>query len=728
MGYVQLAYQDRLRTYFAVKRINPELLDNESVVDRFLTEARTTAQVVHNYVVRVLDIDEDADGPYIRMEFVPGPHPAPEGSDWPRELPNPPLDLEQCVKRFGPLSADAALVLAVQLCSAVETAHKRDIIHRDIKPANILLNDKLEPKLIDFGLARQASESELGATMPGARLLTLGYGAPEQEIDASTVDGRADVYAVGATLYFAITGHSPRHFRESDLPEALRPIVAKAMTRDRERRYQTIGELEADLDVARKRLAMSDGRPAQPAKPGAAVLATGVCYACGHMHGGDADARKFCASCGAALQTPCLKCQSPNPIWARFCGQCAVDLFGTVKQRQEEFVAIQRDMPALLEQYNIDDAKANAGRILETVDPRFDEAREWAREQREGPIKLCEGQARAMLQNVINRVDVMSQNQLYDEAVEVIDKLHPALRENLTRPTIARNGGLRVLDLRQRMSGAANRVRELVQQINDLIAADKHEEVADPAKELEALRKGHVDAARAREYALRRAKEIEADDFARAMGSRNPDDSRRYISFYKDRLGLARPRMEQVRDHHLRVLRPAAHRAGFRNRELQEEYLRERSPAQAGSDRNRAIKLLFFVMLIHAVLFGGPIAYIAAGLSSLDVAWKWAAVVSILLFIKHARRTAPKHSGGVVALKIGVFLIAPLCVAQYLSQGGERDFDPAVALEGLYVGVGIVFAVNVLLMLITGLGKRVAARPPRPMFAQFCSLLVFGKT
>lgn len=171
------------------------------------------------------------------------------------EAPNPPLDLDEFVKAKGAMDPAKTVALGIKLCSAVKYAHKRGVIHRDIKPANILFNDDWEPKLADFGLARQVNTQQEGATLAGAQLLTLGYGAPEQEVDASKVDERADIYGMGGTLWFAISGQNPRFFRESEVPEVLRTVLAKALHKDREKRYQTAAEFEealAGLDLRLK--------------------------------------------------------------------------------------------------------------------------------------------------------------------------------------------------------------------------------------------------------------------------------------------------------------------------------------------------------------------------------------------------------------------------------------------------------------------------------------------
>ena len=201
--------------------MSAEFAGNPRLLERFRTEGRSVAALAHFHIVHVYAMEEDEEGPYIAMEYVAGPAFA-HRDDWPPELPNPPLDLEEYVTRKGKFDVPGAVQIGQKLCAAVAYAHKHGVIHRDIKPANIMMNEEGEPKLVDFGLARQGGNKREGMTLAGARMLTIGYGAPEQESDASQVDERADIYALGATIWFLLTGENPRHFRESEVPGAAR--------------------------------------------------------------------------------------------------------------------------------------------------------------------------------------------------------------------------------------------------------------------------------------------------------------------------------------------------------------------------------------------------------------------------------------------------------------------------------------------------------------------------
>ena len=500
MGVVQLALDQRLRRHVAIKRITGELADSETAVDRFLAEARSAAALRHANVVSIYDFGEDAEGPYILMQFVEGPRPATEGQDWPDAVGlNPPLDLQRLVELDGPLPLLDALELAKKLCAAAAHAHKLKpkVIHRDIKPANVLFDKSGEPLLVDFGLARRDSDADDEAdraaahvTQVGARLLTLGYGAPEQEVDASSVDERADLYAIGATLYFALTGQSPRHYRESDLPEAVRHVVAKAMERDREKRHASADELLRDLERARQRAAMSGGGIGSASAAG--VVETGVCYTCGHLDvSAQSDGRKYCEACGADLLVACPKCEGNNYIWARFCGSCREDLHEHARQTTERFEALKTQLPELLEEWSIDEAKARINEVRGTTDPRYAGHREWAAQQHKVAIKQREQDARSLVLQHIAAAETAAESHNFVGAVAELDDLPEALRRRLEEPTIALLGGDAVRSNRRRFAESAQRVDELARSIRSHISREEYPPLNRLCIELHAMQPSH---------------------------------------------------------------------------------------------------------------------------------------------------------------------------------------------------------------------------------------------
>jgi len=376
MGSVSLAQDVRLRRWVALKRLSEQYANDSRLLARFHTEAQSVAALSHFHIVQVYAMDEDDEGPYIAMEYVAGPgQVAREG--WPGNLPHPPMDLEDLVKNQGVLKVEEAAKLGIKLCSAVGYAHKRGVIHRDIKPANILLNEEGEPKLADFGLARQVNTQHEGMTMAGAQLLTLGYGAPEQETDASRVDERADLYALGATLWFAITGQNPRFFRESEVPGPLRPILSKALEKDREKRFQSAAELEQALSKLDPRARFV---PQATAIDG---LLPGCCPKCNHQHDLSDKAsakRKFCESCGTALLEPCLKCGAENGVWAKFCGPCGADLNATLNAEIARLQTERDRADVHHKSYQFPEALQILTPMAAVKHPRLKEFRDWAAE------------------------------------------------------------------------------------------------------------------------------------------------------------------------------------------------------------------------------------------------------------------------------------------------------------------------------------------------------------
>ncbi len=268
---VYKAIDRRLGRVVALKRIRPDRPQTRRAVQRFVQEARAIARLNHFNIVQVYDIGQDDDGLFIAMEYIEGE------------------SLGVKLRRDGAQSLRYALDLGRQLCRALDIAHSQGVIHRDVKPRNILLSKDGVPKLVDFGLASTGNSED--GTAEGAGLGTLYYAAPEQFASARGVDARADVFAVGATLYEVITGQSPSQVRESLLPDAVRPVLLKALARDREDRYAAVDELEQAL----RNIAL-----AQAATEATNTTALQVirCARCGHENPG---AVEFCGSCGFAL-------------------------------------------------------------------------------------------------------------------------------------------------------------------------------------------------------------------------------------------------------------------------------------------------------------------------------------------------------------------------------------------------------------------------------------------
>ena len=190
MGEVSLAYDDRLKRHVALKTLIAVKDDGREAL---LHEARAVAALSHPGIASIFDIIEDGDRAYIVMEYVEG-------------------DTLAARLRDGPLRANEATDIGVQICDALSAAHARHIIHRDLKPGNIMIGPGNRPKILDFGLARRdstaaasaptaAASSAVGGNLTG----TVGYIAPEQML-GKPVDQRCDIYSLGAVLFEMFTG------------------------------------------------------------------------------------------------------------------------------------------------------------------------------------------------------------------------------------------------------------------------------------------------------------------------------------------------------------------------------------------------------------------------------------------------------------------------------------------------------------------------------------------
>ena len=244
MGEVHLCRDTKVGREVAIKFLRLDLVADAPLLERFRREARAVGQLAHAHIVTLYDYEVDASGTYLVMELLRG------------------VDLAAHVRANGPLAPAEVRRIALQVLDALEYAHARQIVHRDIKPSNLFLQENGVVKVLDFGLARSAGDGSL--SIVGAGLGTADYVAPEQAEDATRADARSDQFSLGATLYFLLTGKSPRAMRERELPEAWRELVFRMAESVPEGRY-------ADLRAVRVELQELDVREAP--KPPISVVA-----------------------------------------------------------------------------------------------------------------------------------------------------------------------------------------------------------------------------------------------------------------------------------------------------------------------------------------------------------------------------------------------------------------------------------------------------------------------
>lgn len=254
MGTVYLAEHRVMGRQVALKVINRRLLRHQLAIERFRQEVQAAARLNHRNIVTAFDAEQAGDLHFLVMEYVDG------------------TDLATVVARRGPLPVLHACHAIIQAAQGLQHAHEQGMVHRDIKPQNLMRTRKGVIKILDFGLARLAAPSESGAapaglTLEGVTLGTPDYIAPEQARDARRADIRSDLYSLGCTLYFLLTGVVPfptgtavekllAHCTASPtpvsqlragLPEPLVEILERMMARDPADRFQTPEEVAAAL-------------------------------------------------------------------------------------------------------------------------------------------------------------------------------------------------------------------------------------------------------------------------------------------------------------------------------------------------------------------------------------------------------------------------------------------------------------------------------------------------
>ena len=203
MSSVYLAEHVLMQRRVAIKVLPKNRVSDSSYLARFHREAQAAALLDHRNIVRVYDVDNDGNVHYMVMEYV-------EGSD-----------LQQMVKRSGPMEYAVAADFIRQAAEGLACAHEAGLIHRDVKPANLLVDRQNVVKVLDLGLALVTGEEKASLTVTYDEnvLGTADYLAPEQALNSHTVDGRADIYGLGCSLYYMLTGHAP--FSEGTLPQRL---------------------------------------------------------------------------------------------------------------------------------------------------------------------------------------------------------------------------------------------------------------------------------------------------------------------------------------------------------------------------------------------------------------------------------------------------------------------------------------------------------------------------
>src|SRR6202049_230222 len=249
MGVTYKAFDTNLRSDVALKVINSQFLNSEMARQRFLREARAAASLRHPNVATVFHLGNSEGGFYYAMEYVEGE------------------TVERRLQREGPLAPELALRITRQVSRALIAADRQKLVHRDIKPSNIMLvvdeeEDHLLVKVIDFGLAKSLVAAA-DQSLPVSRGGFVGpphFASPEQ-LEEQEIDVRSDIYSLGATLWFTLTGRPPfqgskdsvihQHLSQPLPPELLsklhpriRALVERMQAKNPDDRFQTPGELK----------------------------------------------------------------------------------------------------------------------------------------------------------------------------------------------------------------------------------------------------------------------------------------------------------------------------------------------------------------------------------------------------------------------------------------------------------------------------------------------------
>ena len=253
MSDVYKAKDHKLNRFIAVKVLKQEFSENNNFVNKFRTEAQAAAGLMHPNIVNVYDVGSEGGIYYIVMELVEG------------------ITLKKYIEKKVRLSSKEAVSIAIQISNGIEAAHNNHIIHRDIKPQNTIISKEGKVKVTDFGIAKAATNNTVSSNVMGS----VHYTSPEQARGGFS-DERSDIYSLGITMFEMLTGRVPfngdttvaiaiKHIQEAlpypsdyadDIPYSVEQIVLKCCQKSPDRRYQSMGEVIADL---KKSLVDPDG-------------------------------------------------------------------------------------------------------------------------------------------------------------------------------------------------------------------------------------------------------------------------------------------------------------------------------------------------------------------------------------------------------------------------------------------------------------------------------------
>ena len=246
MGKVYRALDKKLNEEVALKLIKPEIASDKKTVERFSNELKFARKIVHKNVGRMYELMEEKGTHFITMEYVPG------------------QNLKGLIRQTGQLALGTVISLARQICDGLAEAHKLGVVHRDLKPQNIMIDREGSARNMDFGIARSIKGK--GITGAGVIIGTPEYMSPEQ-VEGKEVDQRSDIYSLGIILYEMVIGQVPfeaetpfaigmKHKSEipkdpkelnAQIPEDFSRVILKCLEKDKEKRYQSAGEVRSEF-------------------------------------------------------------------------------------------------------------------------------------------------------------------------------------------------------------------------------------------------------------------------------------------------------------------------------------------------------------------------------------------------------------------------------------------------------------------------------------------------